>query len=40
MGVNPSTGQPITTNEWLDRLAPKAAAWPPGRALRTAAFPR
>src|SRR5579862_1858263 len=24
--VNPSTGQPITMNEWLDRLAPKAAA--------------
>ena len=26
MGVNPSNGQPITTNEWVDRLAPKAAA--------------
>jgi hydrogenase small subunit len=26
MGNNPETGQPITTNEWLDRLAPKAAA--------------
>jgi hydrogenase small subunit len=26
MGTNPETGQPITTNEWLDRLAPKAAA--------------
>src|SRR4051794_2898754 len=26
MGVNPQNGQPITTNEWLDRLAPKAAA--------------
>jgi hydrogenase small subunit len=25
-GYNPSTGQPITTNEWVDRLAPKAAA--------------
>ena len=25
-GVNPSTGQPITLNEWIDRLAPKAAA--------------
>jgi hydrogenase small subunit len=25
-GVNPSNGQPITTNEWIDRLAPKAAA--------------
>jgi hydrogenase small subunit len=26
MGNDPSTGQPITTNEWVDRLAPKAAA--------------
>jgi hydrogenase small subunit len=26
MGVDPETGQPITTNEWVDRLAPKAAA--------------
>jgi hydrogenase small subunit len=26
MGVNPSNGQPITTNEWIDRLAPKSAA--------------
>ena len=26
MGVNPANGQPITTNEWVDRLAPKAAA--------------
>ncbi len=26
MGVDPGTGQPITTNEWIDRLAPKAAA--------------
>ena len=25
-GVSPETGQPITTNEWIDRLAPKAAA--------------
>ncbi len=25
-GSNPDTGQPITTNEWVDRLAPKAAA--------------
>jgi hydrogenase small subunit len=25
-GVDPSDGQPITTNEWVDRLAPKAAA--------------
>lgn len=26
IGVDPVTGQPITTNEWVDRLAPKAAA--------------
>jgi len=26
MGTDPQTGQPITTSEWLDRLAPKAAA--------------
>ena len=26
IGVNPENGQPITTNEWIDRLAPKAAA--------------
>ena len=25
-GVNPANGQPITMNEWIDRLAPKAAA--------------
>ena len=25
-GVSPLTGQPITTNEWIDRLSPKAAA--------------
>jgi hydrogenase small subunit len=25
-GRNPDTGQPITVNEWLDRLAPKALA--------------
>ena len=25
-GVNPENGQPITTNEWIDRLANKAAA--------------
>ena len=24
LGNNPNTGQPITTNEWIDRLAPKA----------------
>ena len=26
IGSDPTTGQPITTNEWVDRLAPKAAA--------------
>jgi hydrogenase small subunit len=26
MGTDPHTGQPITTNEWVDRLAPKATA--------------
>ena len=26
MGSDPNTGQPITTNEWIDRLAPKATA--------------
>src|SRR5256714_14239004 len=26
MGTDPNTGQPITTNEWIDRLAPKATA--------------
>jgi hydrogenase small subunit len=25
IGVDPATGQPITTNEWIDRLAPQAA---------------
>ncbi|MGH3159037.1 MAG: hydrogenase expression protein HypE, partial [Streptosporangiaceae bacterium] len=25
-GNNPATGQPMTTNEWIDRLAPKATA--------------
>jgi hydrogenase small subunit len=25
-GNNPKTGQPMTTNEWIDRLAPKALA--------------
>ena len=34
MGTNPATGQPITTNEWLDRLAPKAAAVVADRHLR------
>jgi hydrogenase small subunit len=26
LGTDAATGQPITTNEWLDRLAPRAAA--------------
>ena len=26
IGDDPNTGQPITTSDWLDRLAPKAAA--------------
>jgi hydrogenase small subunit len=26
MGTDPKTGQPITTSEWIDRLAPKAFA--------------
>ena len=26
LGVNPETGQPITTSEWIDRLVPVAAA--------------
>jgi hydrogenase small subunit len=26
LGTDAQTGQPITTNEWIDRLAPKAAA--------------
>jgi hydrogenase small subunit len=26
LGVDPETGQPITTNDWVDRLAPKAEA--------------
>ena len=42
MGVNPSNGQPITTNEWVDRLAPKSprrlSLWAP--APRTAASRR
>ena len=25
LGTDPATGQPITTNEWIDRLAPRAA---------------
>src|ERR1700680_4630112 len=30
--VNPSNGEPITINEWMDRLAPKGAAGAAGRA--------
>jgi hydrogenase small subunit len=26
MGNDPATGEPITLNEWIDRLAPKALA--------------
>src|ERR1700751_281536 len=26
LGTNPNTGQPITTNEWIDRLGPKGVA--------------
>ena len=26
LGTDPETGQPITTSEWIDRLAPKALA--------------
>ena len=26
LGTDPKTGQPITTNDWIDRLAPKALA--------------
>src|SRR4051812_50117913 len=26
MGNDPATGEPITVNEWIDRLAPKAFA--------------
>jgi hydrogenase small subunit len=36
LGTNPDTGQPITTCEWIDRLAPKALAII--GALPTAAF--
>ena len=34
IGDDPDTGQPITTNEWVDRLAPKAAAVVARRHLR------
>ena len=32
-GNNPATGQPMTTNEWLDRLAPKATEEGDGQRL-------
>ena len=36
-GNNPATGQPMTTSEWLDRLAPRLwPCWLPGRAPATA----
>ena len=39
MGTDPDTGQPITTCEWIDRLAPKAlAVVAPAPARPTAAF--
>src|SRR3984885_1702963 len=31
-GNNPATGQPMTTNEWLDRLGPQGAGLPAARA--------
>src|SRR6201995_3835039 len=31
LGTDPHTGQPITTNEWFDRLAPKALAIGPAQ---------
>ena len=34
LGTDPNTGQPITTNEWIDRLAPKALAVVAMRHLR------
>ena len=34
MGADPDTAQPITTNEWIDRLAPKALAVVAVRYLR------
>ena len=42
LGTDPKTGQPITTNEWIDRLAPKATGGDrcAEHARRTAAFMR
>ena len=34
LGTDPKTGQPITTDEWIDRLAPKALAVVGRRHLR------
>src|ERR1051326_8642940 len=34
-GNNPATGQPMTTNEWLDRLGARAPAIPAGRTPPT-----
>ena len=34
LGTNPDTGQPITTCEWIDRLAPKATGCRGGRHVR------
>ena len=36
-GNDPATGQPMTTNEWLDRLAPKATAVSPSAPARPTA---
>ena len=39
LGTNPNTGQPITTCEWIDRLAPKRPRSSPPEPVRlTAAF--
>jgi len=41
LGTNEATGQPITTNEWIDRLAPKAWGWwRSERARPTGAYTR
>ncbi len=34
LGTDPNTKQPITTNEWIDRLAPKALAVIGSRNMR------
>src|SRR4026208_2181824 len=38
-GNNPATGQPMTTSEWLDRLAPKATAIVAARTCATPGRP-